>query len=348
MRSEAARRLQAAAGVATILLGTGFALHLYIATDPNPQWWATNYPWMSSVTLALFASGLLSLVGGAIWAYLGNSAPRLPQVPIERPPVPRASVDDHMLVPRTISRLLIVLGGLLTLLSIVLESSVVALLGLGFIFWGSLLTYVTPRQFVKASAFSATALSLMLALDRMLEKYKNGGKAVYLPPRYFREADATFVLVGSFDMSTIANTEKLRGNERGASFLPSRLDQGFLFAPPGAELLKNFEDALGTSFTKVDIRYIEEHVPKLLVDDLELARRVEVDSEKDRVDVTIENPAYRDMYRAEISDMIRLLGCPVASSIACALAKASGRPVFIEDYQAQEENNHVVIRYRLL
>jgi hypothetical protein len=343
MRSEAVRRLQAAAGVATILLGTGFALHLYIATDPNPQWWAANYPWMSSVTLALFASGLLSLVGGAIWAYLGNSVPRLPQVPIERLPV-----DDHMLVPRTISKLLIVLGGLLTLLSIVLASSVVALLGLGFIFWGSLLTYVTPRQFVKASVFSATALSLMLALDRMLEKYKKGGKAVYLPPRYFREADATFVLVGSFDISAIPNTEKLRGNELEASLLPSRLDQGFLFMPPGAELLKTFEDALGTSFTKVDIRYIEEHVPKLLVDDLELARRVEVDSEKDRVDVTIENPAYRDMYRAEISDIIRLLGCPVASSIACALAKASGRPVFIEDYQAQEENNHVVIRYRLL
>jgi hypothetical protein len=341
MRSEAVRRLQAAAGVATILLGTGFALHLYITTDPNPQWWAANYPWMSSVTLALFASGVLSLVGGAIWAYVGNSVPRLPRVSIERPPV-----DDHMLVPRTISKLLIVLGGLLTLLSIVLASSVVALLGLGFIFWGSLLTYVTPRQFVKASVFSATALSLMLTLDRMLERYKTGGKAVYLPPRYFREDDATYVLIGSFDISAIP--EQLRGNDLEASFLQSRPDQGFLFTPPGAELLKTFEDALGTSFNKVDIHYIEEHVPKLLVDDLELAGRVEVDSEKDRVNVSIENPAYRDMYRAEISDMIRLLGCPVASSIACALTKASGRPVIIEDYQAQEENNHVVIRYRLL
>ena len=343
MRSEAARRLQAAAGVATILLGTGFALHLYIATDPNPQWWATNYPWMSSVTLALFASGILSLVGGAIWAYLGNSVRRLPQVSIERP-----SADDHMFVPRTISKLLIVLGGLLTLLSIVLASSVVALLGLGFVFWGSLLTYVTPRRFVKASVFSATALSLMLALDRMLEKYKNGGKAVYLPPRYFRDVDTTFVLIGSFDTSMFPNPDQLRGNEPEASFLPNRLDQGFLFTPPGAELLKTFEDALGTSFTKVGIHYVEEHVPRLLVDDLDLARRVEFDSEKDRVNVSIENPAYRDMYRAEISDVIRLLGCPVASSIACALAKASGRPVFIEDYQGRDENNHVIVRYRLL
>ncbi|MCJ7631630.1 hypothetical protein MUP77_04415 [Candidatus Bathyarchaeota archaeon] len=61
------RGLKIAIIAGATLLFAGLLGHFYLITDPNPQWWSANYPWMSFATLSiLFAGGLTSTVGTSL------------------------------------------------------------------------------------------------------------------------------------------------------------------------------------------------------------------------------------------------------------------------------------------
>ena len=67
---RAIRSVRISIVVGTALLGAGLLSHFYMATDPNPEWWAVNYPWMRFATLSLLFSGVLASTVGTSLAFL--------------------------------------------------------------------------------------------------------------------------------------------------------------------------------------------------------------------------------------------------------------------------------------
>jgi hypothetical protein len=248
-------------------------------------------------------------------------------------------LDPAKLVPP-----MLFLAGVLALtFSIIHTSSILAFIGLGLVFWGAILYYIRPEKYVKEILLDATTLSSLANLSQIIIGYK--GKAVYLPPRYFGDIESSKVYISAKKNKKLPLPEEMQ--EEGKVFLKN--PEGMVLTPPGVELSRLFEKTLGTSFTKVDLRYLEKNIPKLLIEKLEIAQNVQVKTENSRVHVKIEGPIYQNICNEakKLSNICGNLGCPLSSAIACALAKATGNPITIESEEQSHDGKTTKIQYSI-
>jgi hypothetical protein len=266
---------------------------------------------------------------------------------------------------RTAGVLLIILGALALASSIIYGSSTPALIGLGLVFWGIILTYVQTGEYVKETVLDATTASMLTTLNQTMQELDYRGKAVYLPPKYLNDPESTKAYVPRLRIGKLPPPEQTQKLETQPS---SRNPQGIIITPPGAELTRLFEDTLQTSFTKVDLDNLKEQLPKLLIEDLEIASDVEIQTgtsktsnptddtiwqiaiEHDRINVKITSTAYKNTAKqtTQLSNINPTLGSPLTSAVACAIAKATGKPIIIENQQVSEDGETTETEYRVL
>jgi len=248
---------------------------------------------------------------------------------------------------RLICYILTSAGAIALAFSVNYNSSILAFIGLGLVFWGVILLYVRPENYVKEALLDKTTLPSLTNLNEIIKEIGCRGKGVYLPPRYFKSFESSKVYISAGEDMKLPPPEKTR-DEEDKTFIKD--PNGALITSPGIELKRLFEKTLGTNFTRVDLQYLEQNMPKLLVEDLEIAQEVEMEHENDRVFVKIENSIYQTMCKEvkELSKIYCSLGCPLCSAIACALAEATGRSVIIEKEETSDESQTTKIEYRLL
>jgi len=230
---------------------------------------------------------------------------------------------------------LLLLGAAALASSVVYESSVLAFIGLGLTFWGALLSFIRPVGYVRSSLLDSTAVFSLMTVDQVIEDLNYTGKGVYLPPRH------------------------LKGLKEGAVFIPSKKDiitsvekaeEGIRLSPSGLGLVNLFEKELGTSFAKVDLDYLRNHLPKLFIEGLEIAEGFEMSVRSSIVHVRITGSIYNDLCREvrKLPNVCGSIGCPLCSSIACALTRATGKPVTIEKNQLSQDGKTIEAYYRIL
>lgn len=266
---------------------------------------------------------------------------------------------------RTAGVLLIILGALALTFSMIYVFSILALIGLGLVFWGIILTYVQTGEYVKGTVLDATVASVLTTLNQTMQELDYGGKTVYLPPNCVNDPESTKAYVPRLRIGKLPPPEQTQKLE---TQLSSRDSQGIIITPPGAELTRLFEDALQISFTKVDLDYLQGHLPKLLIEDLEIASDVEIQTgiiktsnptddsiwqiatQPDRINVRITSTAFKNTARqaTQLSNINPTLGSPLTSAVACAIAKATGKPIIIENQQVSEDGETTETEYRAL
>lgn len=230
-------------------------------------------------------------------------------------------------------------------LAVIYESSILGFTGLGLVFWGAILLYIRPEKYVKQILLGNSTMSALEGLDEMLVELGYRGKAVYLPPKYLRDFESSRVYIGAGERFELPPPEDMHVlEERRLSKNPA----GILLTPPGAELTRLFEETLGTSFSRVDSKYLEQKLPNLLIEELETAQGVEIETNEDLIHVRIQNMIYKDMCLETAQLSNTSLGCPLCSAIACAIAKATGKPVIIEKEKRSPDGGSTDIEYRLL
>ena len=238
-------------------------------------------------------------------------------------------------------------GAVALVVSTIYSSSILAFIGLGLLFWGLILSYIQTEEYVKSNLLEATALSSLESLDQIMTELHYTGKAVYLPPKYLRDPEENKAYIPKQEIAKLPTPEQTQEQEN--QVFSERL-QAMILTPPGAELTKLFEKTLGTTFTKEDMAFLQQNMPKLLVEDLEMAQSFEMTSESNQIHVKIESPAYASLTK-QTENLSRLhtgIGCPLSSAIACALAKATGKPIIIENQETSENGKSISINYRVL
>jgi len=266
---------------------------------------------------------------------------------------------------KLISLALFILGLSALTFSVFYNSSILAFIGLGLTFWGALTLYIAPEEYVKQTLLDSTLFSSLIALNYILKDLNYQGKAIYLPPKYFKTFETTKVYLPKTLKNKLPTPEEIQ-REEDKTILKN--PDAALITPTGLTLSKLFEETLGTSFTKVDLQYLQQNLPKLLIEDLEIAEDVEVqiktsksarkldDSinifrlEDNTVYVKITNSIYQDIYKQEkdLPYIHSKIGCPLCSAIACALAKATGKPVTIEKTQTSPDGKTLETYYRII
>ena len=83
---------------------------------------------------------------------------------------------------------------------------------------------------------------------------------------------------------------------------------------------------------------------------MEIAEDVEIEAKHDLVIVKITKHIFSEICEEtrKLPRTHEALGCPLTSAIACALAKATGKPIIIEKEEQGENGKTTIIQYRIL
>jgi hypothetical protein len=241
-----------------------------------------------------------------------------------------------------VSLCLLIFGTVLVGYSVFYDSSTSGLVGLGLIFWGVIIGYISTEDYVKREVLEATNLSYITTLNEMLEKLQLTEKAVFLPPKYLSDAKTNKVYIAKIQSGGLLNPEEIMQKT-----VNDEKPEVTLMVAPGNELARLFEKTLGKSFTRVDFSFLEINMPKLLVNELELAQKVEIGAEGNIVKVKMKNPMPSD-FSKEIKDYgkaVNSVGTPLSSAIACALANSTGKPIAIKNHQITLDGKTIEIEY---
>ena len=122
----------------------------------------------------------------------------------------------------------------------------------------------------------------------------------------------------------------------GKTFLDK--PEGLLITPPGLSLSNLIEQRLGYSLKNCGLDVLVRTLPKVLVEDLEAVRDVEIEVKGEFVKIRLVDSIYADFCQ-EVRQISRrcALGCPMCSALACILALASGKPVLFEDEKSSRD-----------
>jgi hypothetical protein len=239
------------------------------------------------------------------------------------------------------------IGAIALFTSIVYVSSILAFIGLGLLFWGAILTYIQPEEYTKKVLLDAAVIPSLSALKQIIKELDYKGKAIYLPPKYLKDPEANKVYIPKQKEGKLPTPEHNLKQENQLLF---KNPQGILLTPPGSQLTKLFEKTLNTNFAKTDLRYIIQNMSNLFIEDLEIAENLEIETKHDLIHVKIINSIFKEAHKEnrKLSHLYSKIGCPLCSAIACALTKAIGKPITIENIQSSQDGKIIEATYRIL
>jgi len=256
-------------------------------------------------------------------------------------------------VSTRIAVVLLVPGVLSLMFSILYESQIPAFVGLGLIFWGALFFLIRPVKYVTGDIVYASALSSYSTIDRIIKNLGLKGDAYHIPP-YPKDVylpnhlkglkePVVFLSATKDSVFTMPSIE-----EMAASRFQLESSNGALITSPGAGLLSQIEKELNADSAKMKLADLCEALPRVVSENLSLAREMELQLDGTVVQLKLFDSLFKNLYSKE-NDFrcVSLLGCPIASAVACAIAKSSGKPVTIQKLQISPDGMSIGVRYAL-
>jgi hypothetical protein len=259
--------------------------------------------------------------------------------------------------------ILFILGAAALITATITASNIMAFIGLGLTFWGAILLYIQTSDQIPTSILDASISPYPDTLDQMVQALDLQGDPVVLPPKYFENPEDTAIFIPKQKNGPRPTPEQTQQNKN--QYLTSN-PPGILLTPPGAELNKLFEKTLETSFTTVNMEYLQQHLQKLLIEDLEIATDFEMqtqntnasenktsmtsapDAANNIILMRIVTNAYQNTFKqAAQHPNTAVLSCPLTSAIAIAIAKATGKPVSMETRLTSKDGTEITVQYHL-
>jgi len=245
----------------------------------------------------------------------------------------------------------IIPGALTLVFSVMNNSNVLAFIGLSLTFWGALFFFIRPVKYVKSSLLDSTAISTYTTIDRIVKDLKFKGKSYYIPPypkevylpEYLKGLKEPIVFI-SADSGGMPSIEELAKSK----FLLEN-PNGVCVAPPGLGLLTQFENELRRDVTKLQVSELCEILPHVIVDNLQLAKEVEMKAEDNKVFLRMLDSTYKNLYAVEENlRSIHYLGCPLISAVACTIAKATGKMVTVDKDVVSPDGGVIEVWYAVM
>lgn len=211
---------------------------------------------------------------------------------------------------------------------------IAAFIGLGLTFWGAVLTLTRNGKHVESSILDATARSSYSTIDRIFNDLKYNGQGYYLPacprdvllPDYLRNLKEPVVYISErFDW-------KLSIDELASGKMFSAKNHGFFISSPGSGILYEIEKQLKQDLSNVNPADLAEVLPKCLSENLNLVRNAEMTLTPTGANFKAVGIIYDALYNSETKPRsVGILGCPVVSAVASALAKSTGKTVIVKE-----------------
>ena len=247
-----------------------------------------------------------------------------------------------------ISAVFLAAGVFLLFYSMIVEMQVAAFIGLGLTFWGAVFAVARNRKAVDSRLLDGTAVSSYSTLDRMINDLNSNGQGYYIPaypqdvpiPEYLTNLKEPVVFISErFDGKPAV--EELASRK----FL-SEKTHGIFITAPGAGLMAQMERQLQIDLTKTNPEELCYILPRCIAGALNLAKSVDLRLVENGANLKAAGILYESLYNpARQFKSVRILGCPVVSAVACALAKTTGKTVIIKEQTVQPHGSGVSVQY---
>jgi hypothetical protein len=199
--------------------------------------------------------------------------------------------------------------------------------------WGALFYLVRPVTYVRGNLLSTTATTLYQTVDRITKDLDIKGKAIYVPP-YSREANLPQRLKGLKETIVFLSKDTDQVSppieEMATGKFVTKNPKGIILIPPGSSYLDQIEKLFRTDITKMTLEDLCTTLPQLILEKLQLAKDIEMKVENNRIHLKTTDSVYKNLYQEEDLRIVKLLGDPLTSAIACTIAKATGKQLTIE------------------
>jgi hypothetical protein len=252
---------------------------------------------------------------------------------------------------KSASRIGMVFGvlGILSLgSSVVTGSQVLAFIGLGLTFWGALFFLVRPIAYVRGSIVGMTAVTLYQTVDRIIKDLDYRGSGLYVPP-YSREIYLPEHLKGLKEAIVFISADVESGppsvDEIASSKFMTKKPRGICITAPGSGLVDQLEKMMGTDLTKMSLEDLCASLPQVILENFQLAKEIEMKTDDHRVILKTFDSVFKNLYVEGGPRSVRLLGCPLASAVASALGKITGKATFIESINAPPDAQTIEVIY---
>jgi hypothetical protein len=259
--------------------------------------------------------------------------------------------------------IILILGVAALIASIATTSNILAFIGLGLTFWGAVLLYIQNQDYTPTKILDASITSLTDTLTQTIRALGYEGNPVYLPPKYVENLEDTKIFVPKQKNGSYPTPEQTQQTKDQPLITNP---EGLLLTPPGADLAKLFEKTLETTFTRVNFEYLKQHLPHLLIEDLEIATDVEIENKTPETrqssdaksepsqnntetttiqlrmtTITYQNTLLRDAQQPNG------IGSPLTSAIACAITKATGKLTTITKQETSQDGRKTTVEFHL-
>jgi len=228
--------------------------------------------------------------------------------------------------------------------SILYESNILAFIGLGLTFWGILLLYARPAHYVRDKILESEIRTHYLSLRRLLDHLGYEGQPVYLPPRRLEEMKGGSIFIGA-EMGNEVDDAPISDLSEPELF--TLRPRGVQVVPPGLSLANLLEEEMGRNFSSMDLGYVFQNLPAIIIEGFELADGVELEEDGDGVRVKIRNSIFEFLYREGMDEKLERIGCPLVSSIALALTRSTGQPVMVSETKLDSESGTINVLYKI-
>jgi len=242
---------------------------------------------------------------------------------------------------RMFGRLCIIIGALALFFSIVLDSVILALIGLPLIFFGVLPLLLSPIRFEPKNMLYFRALPPLIDLDRLLTDLGYEKNAYYLPPSYCEAGEVRLFIPSKY------STAKLPSKVISDTLFFTK-PKGILLVPPGMGLMALCEEEVETDFSGLDLKATEENLRKALTK-LEIVKNLKLTENGDYISVTLTGLSIGRLCK-EIQGSTQIclrIGCPICGTIACVIAKAVGKPITLYDIKTSPDFKTVMVKCRV-
>ncbi|MGD6808922.1 MAG: hypothetical protein ACQCN3_04410 [Candidatus Bathyarchaeia archaeon] len=229
-------------------------------------------------------------------------------------------------------------GVLLLASSVWFSWQVVAFIGLGFVLWGAIFSLAQPGKYVDGNILDSTAYTVYSTLDRMINDLKFNGHGYYIPaypqnaylPEYYKNLKDSIVFIADENFNGLPALEEVASGK----FI-SEHDRGVFITSPGSGLLHQIENQLNVDFSTVPTAELCNILPRSMTEMFSLAKEMDMQVvDESTVRLSMVGVLYESLYKPDDTPKsVSLLGCPVISAVACALAKSSGKAVVIKEQQ---------------
>jgi hypothetical protein len=239
-----------------------------------------------------------------------------------------------------IGYLLLLLGLTLITLAIVYSHNVSAFIGIALTFWGALLLYIRPTQFIRKDILDLTIIEQLKYINKLLDELSYTGTPTYISPETLSDLRTATIYI----TESAPPTDEELSNED--IFLQNL--QIIKITPPGLGLSRLLEDELKTNFSTVNLEYLQNNIEKAIVEGLEIAEAFEMEVSEPTVQVKLKNTIF-DTIIKELNETEnqRLIGDPLSSAIACVLARSTHRPITIEKIEKQPKQKTTQITFKI-